>query len=491
MAAQNVSNSNGVMSSDDSFDIVITDKSTSTAMSPNMENASSLDSALMAPTTANATVRTRRSAGTTKKTSVFQLVKTKNSSSSSNGLNNSATSTLSGSIHMNGMKHNSGLSDSNSFHNVNLQGDTPEMNGSDMVTDLEKQPIVLPKIDLNRNMDLFTNPKSSTESVNNFSRNTNTMEFSRNTNTMEESPIREDSDKKQMRKRIIFQLRRIIHQIRHWWSIKAIKYACMTVTAIIALFFIMTLLGISFGGSKTSTMVDKNTAATTTNNEEKTVTWMETLASFFSSQSAEPPQPEEKILTLSPDQYKTNIEQYLAKSKPIILKKFSSKWIASSTWSKEFITNQEFEKRLKRLKKDLSKWAKKKKISLSIAPLDALSRSFYRLPFIASMKEHEFEYDFPQNLDQFATFKKVFSEIWFTKRTKKGSPFNFGRNENINKFVICVIDSDSPIKVSLTSPQKELTDTEVKKTDCIFIPSAWSFQFSDVTNGKFVTWIFE
>ncbi|KAG2374720.1 hypothetical protein C9374_010464 [Naegleria lovaniensis] len=477
MAAQNA---NGSMSNDDSFDVVITDKSTSTALSPNLENASSLDSALMAPTTANATVRTRRSAGTTKKSSVFQLVKTKNSSSNNPSTTSTSGVLTSSSSIMNGTKHSD---DSNSFHNVNLQGET-ETNSVDMMTDLEKQPIVLPKIDLNRNMDLFPNPKSSSESVNN---------FSRNSSMVEESPIREDSEKKQMRKRIIFQLRRIIHQIRLWWSIKAVRYACMAVTTMIALFFIMTLLGISFGGNKSSTIltpnIDKTAPATPT--EEKSVTWMETLASFFSSQSAEPPQPEEQILTLSPDQYKTSIEQYLSKSKPIIMKKFSSKWIASSTWSKEFITNQEFEKRLKRLKKDLAKWTKKKKISLSIAPLDALSRSFYRLPFIASMKEYEFEYDFPQNLDQFANFKKVFSEIWFTKRTKKGSPFNFGRNENINKFMICIIDSDSQIKVSLTSPQKELTDTEVKKTDCIFIPSGWSFQFNDVTNGKFVTWIFE
>ena len=102
----------------------------------------SLDASLQAPTTANATVRTRRNnanSTTNGKSSVFQLVKSKATTSSlatSNMVTNNVNTNNTGSQ----QSSNNVFDETNGFEAVDFQ------------QDLEK---TLPKIDLNRNMDLF------------------------------------------------------------------------------------------------------------------------------------------------------------------------------------------------------------------------------------------------------------------------------------------------------------------------------------------------
>ena len=455
------------------------------------KNASSLDASLLSPTSANATVRTRRNNNTSTtsgKSSVFQLVKSKATTSSlatSNIASNNDTTS-----HTNSTTSNSNVFDENNGFEV-----------VDNHRDLEK---TLPKIDLNRNLDLFGQSNSTASSSGVINRKDN----------VDDSPIAKpamEGKTKFANSKLGRLIRRFINHIRVWTSSPIIKYSLIILLVLSLIALLVMFVVPMFNSSSVNvppiirnegTPQEGKIASPEVQKQEAPSSgpslW-ERITTVFSrsqggdstaSQTVVPPA--ELVLTLSPEKYRENFENYLSQSKPIVLKKYSNKWISSSTWKKEFTSNKEFIRKLNKMKKQLSKYIKRKGVSITLVNMDKLPSSVYRVPFTPNLKEHEFEYDFPISLDQFSTLKTVNSEIWFAN-PKKDQLIRVGRKENSNKFTVCMIADTSQYSqlVQLSSPSGEDTETEIKTNDCIYIPSGWSFNFNVKASTKFVTWVYE
>ena len=425
-------------------------------------------SSMIGNTTANAVVRTRRGAPQ-KKSSVFQLVKSK--TSTSGGVPAVASAQTNYSVSPTLVSVNAGN------HSVNMNGDV----SYETAQSSEKAMVNIPLIDLQRNSEFFPishNPQSSNGSF----------------SAQEETPVRENVDfgkGNQPQRKAGRLLRRIANQIRVKWRTPMVKYS---------LIFLLTCLII--GGI---TMLALRSTSPQVETPEPIVlpyeqrlkeqnSWWNRIGKVFSGsdEAVDQPAPENKegkLLSLShedvrikPNEFAT---MYLKMDKPFTLSKYAAKWIAASTWDSEFTTIHEFEQRMKRLQRQNTKYSQKRHVHMPLVELE-VSRSVQRVPFSQKIK-HEFHYDYPISLDQFSSLKRTASEIWLVKKSKES---HVSSKLNPNHVVMCLIASKDKQSVEVERETEKFV-TDISSNDCLYIPAKWSFNLNIEKTSKFLVWFYE